>query len=72
VVVNVINGLGDAIMLGRFRAGAGIGGTWRRDYGRALAAILTGKYPPQRALHGILGGVTLFLTLAACLTGTWG
>jgi hypothetical protein len=71
-VVNVNNGLGDAIMLGRFRAVAGIGGSWAQDYNRALGAVLKGKYPPMRALHGLLGGVTLFTTLAACLIGTWG
>jgi hypothetical protein len=43
-----------------------------RDYNRALGAVLKGKYPPMRALHGLLGGVTLFTTLAACLIGTWG
>lgn len=72
VVVNVNNGLGDAIMLGRYRAIAGIGGSWVRDYGRALGAVLTGKYPPLGAAHGVLGGVTLFTTLAACAVGTWG
>jgi len=71
-VVNLSNGLGDTIMLGRFRALAGIGGSWLRDYGRALRAVLTGKYPPQGTMHGILGGITYLATLAACVVGTWG
>ena len=72
VVVNAANALGDTILLGRFRAVAGLGGSWARDYRRALGAVLKGKYPPLRSLHGILGGVTFVATLAACVVGTWG
>lgn len=70
-VVNVSNGLGDALLLGRFRALAGSSRSWVRDYRRALRAVVSGRYPPLEAAHGLLGGVTFVSTLAACLLGTW-
>jgi len=70
-VLNVNNGLGDAILTGRVRAVAGVRSTWLRDYGRALGAVLRGRRPPVAVFHGLAAGVTYFLTLAACVLATW-
>ena len=69
-VLNVTNGLGDAILTGRFRRMTAIRSTWWRDYRRAVVAVLRGRRPPAPTLHALAAGVTYFGTLAACLIAT--
>lgn len=69
-VLNVTNGLGEAIFTGRFRALTGVRSTWWLDYRRAVSAVLKGGHPPIPALHGLAGGVTYFGVLVACLLST--
>jgi hypothetical protein len=69
-VLNLNNGLGDAILTGRFRGVTAIRSTWWRDYRRAVVAVLRGRRPPAPTLHALAGGVTFFGTLAACLIVT--
>ena len=69
-VLNVNNGLGDAILTGRFRRITAIRSTWWRDYRRAVVAVFRGRRPPAPTLHALAGGVTYFGTLAACLIAT--
>jgi hypothetical protein len=69
-VLNVTNGVGDAILTGRWRASAGAGPSWIADYRRALLGVLRGRHPRSAILHGLLGGLTFFCTLVACLAAT--
>jgi hypothetical protein len=69
-VLNVTNGVGDAIMTGRWRAAVGAGPSWLADYRRALLGVLRGRHPRSAILHGLLGGLTYFSTLVACLIAT--
>ena len=67
VVLSVNNGLGDAILTGRFRAVSGTVGSWRQDYGSAFKGLLQGRRPKMASVHAILAGVTSVLILIACL-----
>jgi hypothetical protein len=71
VAINVTNGVGDAILTGRWRASAGTGRSWLADYRRAVAQVLKGRHPRAATLHGLLGGFTFFSTLVACLAATF-
>jgi hypothetical protein len=71
VTLNVTNGVGDAILTGRWRALAGTGRSWIADYRRAVLQVLKGRHPRAATLHGLLGGLTFFSTLVACLTATF-
>ena len=66
-VLGVNNGLGDAILTGRFRAVSGTMGTWRQDYGSAIKSLVQGRRPKMASIHAILAGVTSVLVLVACL-----
>ncbi|HEV2886829.1 MAG TPA: hypothetical protein VGX49_07965 [Jatrophihabitans sp.] len=69
-VLNVTNGVGDAILTGRWRALAGAGPSWIADYRQAVLGVLKGRHPRSAVLHGLLGGLTFFSTLVACLVAT--
>ncbi|HEX8095330.1 hypothetical protein [Jatrophihabitans sp.] len=69
-VLNVTNGVGDAILTGRWRALAGVGPSWIADYRRAVLGVLRGRHPRSATLHALLGGLTFFSTLVACLVAT--
>jgi hypothetical protein len=69
-VLNLTNALGDAILTRRWRALAGAGPSWIRDYGRAVMSVLRGQRPPVALVHGGMAGVTFLLTLIACIAGT--
>jgi hypothetical protein len=70
VVLNATNALGDAILTGRWRALAGVGPSWIRDYGRAVMSVIRGQRPAVALVHGFLAGVTFLITLVACIAGT--
>jgi hypothetical protein len=69
-VLNVTNGIGDAILTGRWRALAGAGPSWIADYRRAVVGVLKGRHPRSATLHALLAGLTFFSTLVACLVAT--
>jgi fluoride ion exporter CrcB/FEX len=71
IALNVTNGVGDAILTGRWRAVAGTGRSWLADYRRAVGQVLTGRHPRAATLHGLLGGFTFFSTLTACLAASF-
>ena len=62
-VLNVNNGLGDALMTRGWRARHGKG---PRDYLRAAGDLMSGRRKAALT-HGLLGGATYFLVLFAAL-----
>jgi hypothetical protein len=67
----VTNGLGDAILTGRWRATAGVGRTWLADYRNAVVEVLRGRRPAAATWHALLGAVTYFSALVACCAASF-
>ncbi|WP_375001043.1 hypothetical protein [Aeromicrobium sp. CTD01-1L150] len=71
VVANVTNGLGDAVLTRRYRMRTAARGSVPHDYGRAVLEIVRGRRPNVALLHALVGAVTYFSTLVACVLATW-
>jgi hypothetical protein len=69
VVVLVTNGLGDMILAGRWREGAGMAGRWLSDWIQAVRQILRGTRLAG-TLHAALAGTTTALMLVACIVAS--
>lgn len=61
------NGLGDAILTGRWRTASGAGTAGFRDYGRAVLHVLRGRWPTNATLHAFGAAVTFVLVLGTCV-----
>ncbi|WP_019875755.1 hypothetical protein [Sporichthya polymorpha] len=62
------NTLGDEVLRGRWRRLSGQQSSLLRDYGAAIGAAVTGRFPPPVTFHALFAGVVYFAALIACLT----
>lgn len=66
VVLNVGNGFGDAMLVGRHRSQSGT----TASYLSAIVAVFKGRMPPRVTFHALFAGVVYFCCLGVCLGAT--
>lgn len=70
--ITVGNGVGDSLMIRRFRRQRGYAAGMWSDYGAAIAAVFRGRMPRTVAFHALFAGVVYFTTLGVCIGATMG
>ncbi|AIY00069.1 hypothetical protein ART_0470 [Arthrobacter sp. PAMC 25486] len=65
-LLNVGNGFGDAMLVGRHRSQAGP----TASYLSAILAVVKGWMPPRVTFHALFAGVVYFSCLGVCLGAT--
>ncbi|MBN9213545.1 MAG: hypothetical protein ABS62_05470 [Microbacterium sp. SCN 70-200] len=68
--ITVGNGVGDSLMIRRFRRQRGWSGGMWSDYGGAIAAVFKGRMPAIVGFHALFAGVVYFTTLGVCIGAT--
>jgi uncharacterized protein YjeT (DUF2065 family) len=66
-LITVGNGIGDVMLVRRWRRMTGSAAGFWTDYGRTIGAVFRGGMPRPVTFHALFAGVVYFLCLAVCI-----
>ena len=69
-LITIGNGIGDSMLVRRWRSTIGPSAGFWGDYGRAIRDVFRGRMPRAVTFHALFAGVVYFSCLAACIMAT--
>jgi uncharacterized membrane protein HdeD (DUF308 family) len=66
-LISVGNGIGDSMLVRRWRRMSGSESGFWTDYGRTIGAVFRGAMPRPVTFHALFAGVVYFLCLGVCI-----